>query len=173
MRVATSLLVGFGLTVCACGTASASSDVLAVARRLDATEPPPLMEPPAVGRRWADRNGDGALDPDEWLDWEWGGVLRREDRNHDGRVSQPEWLAAKCNFRLAHSGVCVRIQSQQFGRLDRNRDGQVGRAEWSVVSMSWFVQNDRNRDCRITPPVGEPRAQAVGPLWPCRPRPSR
>lgn len=171
MRVATCLLLG--LMLAACATRPAPNAVLAEARRLDATEPPPLMEPPAKGRREADRNGDGALDPDEWLDWEWAGVLRREDRDRDGRVSQPEWLAAKCEFDLNHAEVCPRIQGRQFSRLDRDRDGRVDRLEWSVVSMSWFVQNDRNRDCRIAPPEGEPRAAAPGPIWPCRPRVSR
>lgn len=161
-----------GAMMAGCAGRPPSNAILAAARELDETEARPLMEPPAVGRLWADLNGDGALDPDEWLRWEWGSVLRRGDRDLSGTMSEPEWLAAKCEFRLSQTQACPDFHHRQFRRLDRNRDGQLNRLEWSVVSMSWFRQNDHNRDCRITPPAGEARGVA-GPTWPCRPRPSR
>lgn len=163
-------LLALGMATAGCAGGRSSGAILTAAQRLDATEGPPLLEPPAPGRIAADRNADGALDPDEWLTWEWSGVLRREDRNLDGQVSGPEWLAAKCEFNLPFADVCARFQTKQFRRLDRNRDHEVVRAEWSVVSMSWFRQNDHNRDCRISPPARESRG-LPGPAWPCRPRP--
>ncbi len=147
-----------------------SGPVLAAALQLDKTEAPRLLEPPSAGRLEADRNRDGALDPDEWLTWEWSGVLRREDRNFDGKVSEPEWLAAKCDFDLPHGDTCVKFHARQFQRLDKDRDREIDRSEWSVVSMDWFQQNDHNRDCLIMPPPGEPRG-VPGPIWPCTPRP--
>lgn len=162
------LVLGMGSDGCA-GRAP-NGPILTAAQQLDATEAPPLMEPPTPGRVAADRNADGALDPDEWLTWEWSGVLRREDRNRDGQVSEPEWLAAKCEFKLPLADACAKFQAAQFRRLDRNRDAEIVRSEWSVVSMGWFRQNDHNRDCLIRPPAGEPRG-LPGPAWPCRPRP--
>lgn len=169
-RLGYAALIALCLASAGCVGVKPSGSVLTAARRLDETEAPPLLEPPSAGRLEADRNGDGALDPDEWLTWEWSGVLRREDRNLDGKVSEPEWLAAKCEFDLPHGDTCAQFHTRRFQRLDKDRNREIDRREWSVVSMDWFQQNDHNRDCLIRPALGEPRG-APGPVWPCSPDP--
>ena len=119
----------------------------------------------AEQRRAFDADRDGGLNPAEYLAYEWAYVLSTRDVSNDGRVSEPEYIAGAC---ISAEPVCVGLQHRRFAQLDRSRDGSIDKAEYAPQAMAWYVGDDRNRDCRITPPEG-PEPLTKGPLWRCDP----
>jgi hypothetical protein len=126
----------------------------------------PRVDEQRARRRALDADQDGALDPAEYLAWEWESVLRSDDVSQDGLVSEAEYILARCPGAEA---ACVGLQHRRFTSLDRSRDGSIDRWEFAPQSMAWYVGQDHNRDCRIAPAEGPEPRLTKGPLWPCDP----
>lgn len=89
-----------------------------------------------------DYNGDGHLDPMEFLTSRRGSFLAA-DKNGDGALSVAEFLPAAS----AAAETRRRERAERdFSRLDRNQDGVLVLAEFDQASRDLFSRLDRNRD---------------------------
>lgn len=110
----------------------------------------------------ADRNGDSALDREEFLgadmDDDRGDKFDDLDLNGDNRVDRNEWHASDDAFRWLdrnRDGVLSRVEvtgddrvasvGDQFASLDYDGNGTISRNEWHW-SLGSFSQRDLNRD---------------------------
>merc|ERR1712224_1031189 len=86
-------------------------------------------------------NGDGIIDPDEWIHCE--GLLHAfhlADKNHDGQLSQEEWVD-EFDSRAG------------FSTFDTDKDGHIGPAEYiKFKPHKYFTPKSR-----ALPPVSDRR----------------
>lgn len=105
-------------------------------------------------RWWADRDGDGGVDVDEWLDY-WEELLSREqryedevagllsrvfslfDRDGDGRLGIEEFQAFYGVYGLDPS-----LARSIFAELDVNHDGAISREELEQLGHEFYKGND-------------------------------
>ena len=101
--------------------------------------------------RNADRNHDGRLDREEFLDRNWGFYLTY-DVDGDGKLSMAEFIAINCYPEPAGSRRpwifegCVKSQYDRLGPNSRDAGFFVTRETSRRISDSFFRDNDRNHD---------------------------
>jgi Ca2+-binding EF-hand superfamily protein len=113
--------------------------------------------------RRVDRNGDGALEQNEFLGGEVDDARADTfddlDWNNNGRVEQNEWYGSRSVFSdldRNRDGVLTRFEVaggvdtpydtwDEFASLDYNRNGAISRDEWHWSAAS-FNRQDANRD---------------------------
>lgn len=145
-----------------CGTVLAAGG-----QGLDAKNTRPRPGPSALERMirlanaW-DANNDQVYTCDEWKKFITD-IFNKADRNRDGFVDAQEFKAIQ--------DATAQFKDAEFGYFDDNRDGRVSRAEFVDKPNPFFLQLDKNRDCKVTleeimaaaaPPPGGPRPPSSG-----------
>jgi EF hand domain-containing protein len=94
--------------------------------------------------RWAnewDSNQDQVYTCEEWKRYVTN-LFNKADRNRDGYVDANE-------FKLIQEAA-AQFRNAEFGYFDDNGDGRVSRSEFIDKPNPFFLQYDRNRDCKVT-----------------------
>ncbi|CAA7613371.1 EF-hand domain-containing protein [Magnetospirillum sp. UT-4] len=101
----------------------------------------PPRQSPAMGLRSMDKDGDGAVNRQEFLAAHQGADDRfaRMDIDKDGSVTREEFLAGAQQRRGAY-----------FDAMDANKDGTITRAELDAKRTAMFDAMDADKDGRIT-----------------------
>jgi Ca2+-binding EF-hand superfamily protein len=102
-----------------------------------------------------DRNGDGLIDPEEFVAFETGRMLEL-DANKDGKVSLQEWLVLAGEANQNPPGQPTYQQrrdalTRRFQELDTNKDGQLDQAEIRAMALALFKKIDADGNGKITP----------------------
>jgi Ca2+-binding EF-hand superfamily protein len=105
-----------------------------------------------------DANNDQVYTCDEWKKF-LTDIFNKADRNRDGFVDPQEFTAIQ--------DATAQFKDAAFSYFDDNRDGRVSRAEFVDKPNPFFLQFDRNRDCKVT--LEEIMASAASQVE--RPRP--
>lgn len=97
-----------------------------------------------------DRDGDGALNRDEWRTSEWD-IYLIFDENLDGLLSMREYVRMKCGTRIQLQeffDVCAPRAVIRFSAIsgDNSGAGSFGASRFHDDLDMWFRRNDRNHD---------------------------
>lgn len=105
----------------------------------------------------ADRNGDGVVDKDEYMQLR-GQIFSRLDRNGDGQLTQDDMEPRSGGPGMSQGRAGMRMQ-----RADTNGDGVISRSEWDARSDELFALRDRNKDGKIEPDEMGPLPRTAQP----------
>lgn len=98
-----------------------------------------------------DQNGDGALSPDEWLEYHFAYTATYNVKG-DGRILLSEF-AQSINGPVAHPLPSLRPRKEierLFRQRDRGNKGYLVIEDLRDDATGWFRLNDLNRDNRVT-----------------------
>lgn len=91
-------------------------------------------------------------------------LFNQADRNHDGFVDAQEFKSIQ--------DATPQFKDSSLGYFDDNGDGRLSRAEFVDKPNPFFLQFDKNRDCKVTieeimdasrPAYAPPTPQSSGP----------
>ncbi len=88
-----------------------------------------------------DANDDQIFTCDEWKKFVTG-IFNQADRNRDGFVDAQEFKSIQ--------NATPQFKDASLDYFDDNRDGRLSRAEFVDTPNPFFLQFDRNRDCKVT-----------------------
>ena len=89
-----------------------------------------------------DLNGDGVYTCDEWKVFV-NKIFDKADKNHDGHIDAQEFNTIKNADPL--------FRNADLGYFDDDHDGRLSRREFVDKPSPFFLQYDKNSDCRVTP----------------------
>jgi hypothetical protein len=102
-----------------------------------------------------DRNGDGRISFEEWLDKEWRFLLSY-DTDGDQRLSMAEYIAVFCvsvpgRREDTAYAACEKTKRGDFGEAVREPSFKITRQVYSPVARRSFSYNDKNGDGYLSP----------------------
>jgi len=106
----------------------------------------------------ADRNGDGVVDKDEYMQLR-NQIFSRLDRNGDGQLTQDDAMEP----RSGGPGMSQGRMGMRMQRADKNGDGVISHAEWDARTDELFALRDRNKDGNIEPDEAGPLPRTAQP----------